>query len=225
MRIIDGDGRLLGSGTAEVDFWNASRTQIHPNNFLHMGRNHNWQRIRSGETLGQTPGTVPMTFMLFDKPKGAELNDNDYKKGIGGAGVVSAKQLAGAGHKLPKALARYDAGLIVRDANGDGKLDATKDQIIGGFKSGPSGAGAYEVRSLVQGGAPLLSQLVATLSPKRGKRFGGAIMQVQFQAGAQKGRHRPTIALLNDAANPASGDGTFYTYTVIVEKRPFNSVR
>lgn len=80
-----------------------------------------------------------------------------------------------------------------------------------------AGAGVMSAKQLVDGGAPLLSQLVTTLSPKRGKRFGGAIMQVQFQAGAQKGAHRPTFALLNDPANLASGDGTFYTYTVIVE--------
>jgi hypothetical protein len=217
VRIIDGDGRLLGSGTAEVDFWDAPRAQIHPNNFLHKGHNHNWQRIRPGQTLGKTAGTVPMTFMLFDKAVGTAAQINDFKKGIAGAGVMSAKQLAGMGYKIPKALARYDAGLIVRDKDGDGKLDAAKDQIIGGVKSGPSGAGAFEVRSLVQGGAPLLSQLVSDLSPKRGKRFGGAIMQVQLQAGTQKGTLRPTFALLNDPDNLASGDGTFYTYTVIVE--------
>lgn len=217
VRIIDGDGRLLGSGTAEVDFWDTPRAQIHPNNFLHNGQNHNWQRIRTGDTLGKTTGTVPLTFMLFDKPVGTAAEINKFKKGIAGAGVMSAKQLSGMGFNIPVALARYDAGLIVRDTDGDGKLDAAKDQIIGGVSAGPTGAGAFEVRSLVMNGAPLLSQLVATLSAKRGKRFGGAIMQVQFQAGVQKGTHRPTFALLNDASDLNSGDGTFYTYTVIVE--------
>jgi len=217
VRIIDGDGRLLGSGTAEVNFWDAPRAQIHPNNFLHKGRNHNWQRIRTGETLGKTAGTVPMTFMLFDKPVGTAAEINKFKKGIAGAGVMSAKQLAGMGYKIPKALSRYDAGLIVRDTDGNGKLDAAKDQIIGGVSAGRTGAGEFEVRSLVVNGAPLLSQLVATLSPKRGKRFGGAIMQVQLQAGVQKGTLRPTFALLNDPDDLNSGDGTSYTYTVIVE--------
>ena len=85
------------------------------------------------------------------------------------------------------------------------------------MSAGPTGASTYEVRSLVLNGAPLLSQLVATLSPKRGKRFGGAIMQVQLQAGVQKGTLRPTFALLNDPDDLNSGDGTSYTYTVIVE--------
>ena len=217
VRIIDGDGRLLASGTAEVDFWDAPRPQIHPNNFLHKGRNHNWQRIKPGQTLGKTTGTVPMTFMLFHKPVGSPAEIRDFKKGIAGAGVMSAKQLAGAGYKMPKALVRYDAGLIVLDTDGDGKLDPAKDRIIGGVSAGATGAGAFQVRSLVVNDAPLLSQLVVSLSKKRGQRFGGALMQVQFQAGTRAGTHRPRFALLKDPKNLASGDGSFYTYTVIVE--------
>ena len=130
---------------------------------------------------------------------------------------MSANQLAAAGYKLPKALARYTAGLIVRDTDGDGKLDPAKDRVIGGVYAGPTGAGAFQVRSLVRDGSPLLSQLVTTLSKKRCKRFGGALMQVQFLAGMQTGKHRPSFTLLKDPNDIASGDGSAYTYTVIVE--------
>ena len=42
-------------------------------------------------------------------------------------------------------------------------------------------------------------------------------MQVQFQAGTRAGTHRPRFAPLKDPKNLASGDGSFYTHTVIVE--------
>ncbi|MBT3399112.1 MAG: hypothetical protein HN420_03885, partial [Rhodospirillaceae bacterium] len=44
-----------------------------------------------------------------------------------------------------------------------------------------------------------------------------AIMQVQFTTGTTKGKYRPTFALLLDPDDPARGDGTSYTYTVIAQ--------
>ena len=211
VRIIDANDRVLGSGTAEVAFWDAPRPQIHPNNFLHKGRNHIWQRVPAGGTPGKVDGTLPLTFMLFDKPAGApESND-----GIVGAGVVSRRQLQDMNFTVPADIARYDAGLILKDRDGDGRLDPHTDQIIGGVMSGELKGG--DVRSFEAAGAPVLSQPTSDLSERAGKRFGGAIMQVFFQTGDQAGAYRPTFALLEDPADLKSGDGSSYTYTVIAE--------
>ncbi len=63
----------------------------------------------------------------------------------------------------------------------------------------------------------VLSRPAAEFAPKPGKRFGGAILQLQFTAGDKPGTYRPTLALLKDPADPARGDGSRYIYTVVVE--------
>jgi hypothetical protein len=42
-------------------------------------------------------------------------------------------------------------------------------------------------------------------------------MILQFTAGSLPGKYRPTLALLKDPANPDAGDGSAYTYTIVVE--------
>jgi hypothetical protein len=218
VRIVDRDGKVLASGEAQVDFWDTTRPQIHPNNFLHQGRNHNWQRVAPGETVGQAKGSVPLTFLLFEKPTGTAQEIRDSRSGIAGAGVLSSAQLRGMSFDVPASMSRYDSGLIVRDSNGDGKLDPRTDQIIGGVSTdAPDGDTSFDVRSLVEGSAPLLSQPTGVYSERAGARIGGAIMQVQFTTGTAKGRYRPTFALLEDPNDPARGDGTAYTYTVIAQ--------
>ncbi len=215
VRIIDANDKVLGSGTAEVEFWDAPRPQIHPNNFLHKGQNHNWQRVKPGETPGKVEGTVPLTFMLFEKPSGAP----ESNAGIVGAGIVSRKQLLDINFTVPRDIARYDNGLIVKDTDGDGTLDPRTDQIIGGVISGD--LKGYDVRSLEVDGKPVLSQPTSVFSERAGKRFGGAIMQVFYHTEYLPGVYRPTFALLKDPADLKSGDGSSYTYTVIAE-RPAN---
>ncbi len=215
VRIFDANDKVLGSGTAEVEFWDAPRPQIHPNNFLHKGQNHNWQRVKPGETPGKVEGTVPLTFMLFEKPSGAP----ESNAGIVGAGIVSRKQLLDINFTVPRDIARYDNGLIVKDTDGDGALDPRTDQIIGGVISGD--LKGYDVRSLEVDGKPVLSQPTSVFSERAGKRFGGAIMQVFYHTEYSPGVYRPTFALLKDPADLKSGDGSSYTYTVIAE-RPAN---
>ncbi|MBT3809270.1 MAG: hypothetical protein HOF99_07190, partial [Rhodospirillaceae bacterium] len=218
VRIVDRDGKVLASGEAQVDFWDTPRAQIHPNNFLHQGRNHNWQRVAPGETVGQAAGSVPLTFLLFEKPTGTAEEIRNSRDGIAGVGVLSSAQLRGMKFDVPASLSRYDSGLILRDSNGDGKLDPGTDQIIGGVMTdAPDDDGKFDVRSLVQGNAPLLSQPTGVFSERAGERIGGAIMQVQFTTGTTKGKYRPTFALLLDPDDPARGDGTSYTYTVIAQ--------
>lgn len=218
VRIVDGRGTVTASGSASVRFFHTELPQIHPNNFLNQGRNHNWQRIKPGGVLGKTAGTVPLTFMLFDKPTGSPAQIRNSKRGISGVGVLSTQQLRAMNYTKPAPLARYNGGLIVRDADGDGNLDPRKDQIIGGIKaSAPSGAKGQEARSLDSGGKPILSQPTGVFSERAGKRIGGAIMQVQFTGGSLPGKYRPTFALLKDPKDLSSGDGTEYTYTIVVE--------
>lgn len=115
VRIVDRDGKILASGAARVDFWDTPRPQIHPNNFLHQGRNHNWQRVAPGETVGQAAGSIPLTFLLFAKPTGTAEEIRSAREGIPGVGVLSTAQLRGMDFDIPDVVSRYDSGLILRD--------------------------------------------------------------------------------------------------------------
>lgn len=215
VRIVDGSGDTVASGEAAVDFWDTPRPQIHPNNFLHEGRNHNWQSVFPGETVGRSLGTLPLTFMLFDKPSGSAEEIRNARDGILSAGVLSSEQLKILKFELPEELARYDSGLIVRDTNDDGLIDPHVDQIIGGVSTeAPDGDKNFEVRSIALLNRPVLSQPTAVYSERAGKRIGGAIMQVQFRTGEAEGNYRPTFALLKDPSDLNSGDGSSYTYTI-----------
>lgn len=218
VRIIDGKGKVIHEGKGTLNFIKSAVPQILPNNFAQKRRNHNWQRVNSGDILGITPGTVPITLNLYakaDVPPGKMVK---FKRGIENVGVLSTQQLRAMGYKKDPALARYNGGLIVQDTNGDGKLDPGKDRIIGGvLGAAPAGAKGQELRSLEQGGAIVLSKPASAFAPKPGKRFGGAIMQLQFTAGDKPGKYRPTLALLRNPSDLSSGDGSRYTYTIIVK--------
>jgi hypothetical protein len=219
VRIVDSAGTVVEKGSGKIDFLESPVPQILPTNFPQGRRNHNWQRVKSGMTLGQSEGTVPVTLMLYAK---AQESDPEklyaFKEGIIGAGVLSTQQLKAAGYEKPAELARYNGGLILQDSNGDGTLQPGKDRIIGGvIGKAPAGAKGQELRSLERDGKPVLSQATADVAPKPGKRWGGAMMQLQFTAGSKSGKYRPTLALLRDAGDLSSGDGSAYTYTIVVE--------
>ena len=42
-------------------------------------------------------------------------------------------------------------------------------------------------------------------------------MQLQFTTGNKPGNYRPTLALLRNPKDLNSGDGSRYTYTIVVE--------
>ncbi len=63
----------------------------------------------------------------------------------------------------------------------------------------------------------MLSAATETLVPKAGKRWGGAQMRLQFTAGSLAGKYRPTLVLLRDPEDLGSGDGSSYTYTIVVK--------
>ena len=61
VRIYDGDDTLVAEGTGTIDFLPEPGPQIFPTNLLQGNRNHNWQRVAPGATVGQTDGTVPLS--------------------------------------------------------------------------------------------------------------------------------------------------------------------
>jgi len=219
VRFVDGAGKVVHGGSASVNFIAEPVPQIQPNNFPDRQRSHNWQVVASGETLGITPGTLPIPLMLYAKAGGVAPADMvNFKKGVSGAGVLSTQQLTAMKFEKPTQLARYNGGLIVEDSNGDWQLDPASDRIIGGvIGKAPAGAKGQELRSLVKHGAIDLSKASSAYHPKFGKIFGGAVMLLQFTAGDKPGLYRPTLALLEDPGNLASGDGSTYSYTIVVE--------
>lgn len=219
IRFIDGAGKTTHSGSASIDLLAAPVPQLQPNNFPDKQRNHNWQVVQPGQVVGRDAGTVPIPIMLYQRAKGVAPGDMvKFKSGITGAGVLSTRQLVAMKYEKPAALARYNGGLIVQDSNGDGVLDPTADQIIGGvIARAPAGAKGQELRSLDVHGAADLSRPSTAYSPKFGKVFGGAIGLLQFTAGDKPGLYRPTLALLSDPSDPSSPDGSSYTYTIVVK--------
>jgi hypothetical protein len=219
LRIVDGSGAVVAEGAGSVDLIAAPVAQILPTNFPQGARNHNWQRAKPGDVLGVTEGTVPVTLMLYGA---APTTDRDamyaFKDGISDAGVLSTQQLNAMGFVKPETMARYNGGLIVQDTNGDGTLDPAADRIIGGvIGKAPKGAKGQELKTPEVGGKLLLSQPTAEVAEKPGMRWGGAIMQLHFTAGSLPGMYRPTLALMANPDDPAAGDGSAYTYTIVVE--------
>ncbi len=219
VRIVDGADKVVHSGSAEVEFLDAPAPQIQPNNFPDKQRNHNWQTVKPGQTLGKTPGTLPIPIMVYDTPKDAAPAEmSKFKPGLFGVGVLSTQQLAAMKYEKPAEIARYNGGLIVQDTNGDGQLDPKSDRVVGGvIGKAPAGAKGQEIRSLDVHGALDLSKRSSGYHAKFGKIFGGAIALLQFTAGDKPGLYRPTLALLKDLDDLKSGDGASYTFTIVVE--------
>jgi hypothetical protein len=219
VRFVDGSGKAVHQGTGTIAFLGAPVAQVLPTNFTDKRRNHNWQRVQPGQILGVSAGTVPITLMMYARAKDVAPEDLvKFRDGIVGAGILSTQQINAMGYEKPAALARYNGGLILRDRNGDGVLTPGSDEIIGGvIARAPAGAKGQELRSLERDGKPLLSEPTQAVAPKPGKRWGGAIMKLAFTAGNKPGLYRPTLALLKDPRNPAGGDGSKYTYTIVVE--------
>ena len=219
VRILDAHGNIVEQGSGTIDFLAAPVAQVLPTNFPQGLQNHNWQRVKPGDVLGQSPGTLPLTYMLYGQ---APAGDTDamyaYKAGFNGLGVLSTPQLKAMGATPPAELGRYNGGLVLQDTNGDGALDPAVDRIVGGIiASAPAGATGQELKSLEVDGKPLLSQDTAEVAPKPGKRWGGSMLQLQFTAGSAPGKYRPTVALLKDPEDFSAGDGSAYTYTIVVE--------
>ncbi|MDA7948894.1 MAG: hypothetical protein MPJ78_15635 [Hyphomicrobiaceae bacterium] len=212
VRIFDRNGKIVKRGAGEVEFLPTPRPQIFPTNIPHGKRNHNWQRLRPGEVLGRTQGTLPLAFLLFDK------NQGFGNKGLDGVGVLSRRELDVLNYKLPSSLRRYTGGLIVQDKNGDGLIEPNGDRIIGGIiEAAPEGAKGHEARTPLHTAGHYLSRPTADFNPKAGTKLGGSILLVEYVGGDKKGVYEPTFALLSDPDDITSPDGSTYTYSVVVE--------
>ena len=53
---------------------------------------------------------------------------------------------------------------------------------------------------------------------KPGSTVGGAIMLLEFTSGDKQGLYRPTLALLKNPKDVTAGDGSSYTWTVVVQQ-------
>ena len=109
-------------------------------------------------------------------------------------------------------------GLMLKDTNGDGLLDPVRDQIIGGITiDAPKGAKGYQVSTPLVRGALYLSGPTSAFNPRAGKKLGGAVMLLEFIAGDKVGIYRPTFTLLSKLGDITSGDGSSFSYTIVVE--------
>ncbi len=191
VRIKDASGKEVSTGTGSIDFLKTPRAQILPTNFPHKRRNHNWQTISTGAKTG-----LPLTYMLYGKSTGTDTKSHyAYKGGMEGVGIVAGGN------------DRFKHGLLVRDTNGDGKLDSKTDTIIGGVNiSSPEGATGQSLSNMMKDGKIMLSIDTAKMAPKPGKRWGGSMLMLNFTAGSAKGKYKITTTLLNGAS---------YTYTVV----------
>lgn len=212
VRFKDKAGNVIAKGTGELPFLTKLRPQIFPTNITHDQRNHNWQRLSPGQVVGVAKGTRPMPFLLFDE------NEGIGNMGIFGAGVLSSPQLKDMGFEMPKELARYNGGLILKDRNGDGFLSPVNDIIIGGIiNEVPEGAAGYQVVTPLVNEKPFLSKATIDFNKRAGEAFGGSIMQVVYIAGDKIGHYRMTFSLLEKFGDITSPDGSSVTYTVVVE--------
>jgi hypothetical protein len=162
------------TGEATVAIVAAPTARIAPTNFLRpQPSNNNFQRV---PVSSEAPLTLDL--MLW----GAD------GKPVNGAGVVPPDR---------RSYPRYTGGLIVQDADGDGRLDPRVDRVIGGvIGSAPAGAtGQSAVSPVGASGNPILSGTVP-----RAPQFGGikdnGIMPVRFRTGSVPGEYRPTFELI-----------------------------
>ncbi len=202
VRLIDGAGKVIASGSETIKFLKTARAQILPTNFPHKRRNHNWQTVKPGEKTG-----LPLTFMLYGKSIGTDTDSNyAFRGGMEGVGFVAGS------NEL------FKDGLLVRDSNGDGKLDAASDTIVGGVNiTGPQGATGQSMYNLSKDGKAVLSIDTVKMAPKPGKRWGGSMLLLGFKAGSTIGKYRAAVSLLNKAGDVSSGKGASYTYTIVAK--------
>ncbi|MEM6492291.1 MAG: hypothetical protein AAF684_10390, partial [Pseudomonadota bacterium] len=165
--------------------------------------------VRPGAILGADRGTLPFSFLLFDR------NTGDGTRGLVGVGGLSAAQIDAFGLGRPAAMARFPSGLILQDSDGDGALDPRIDQVIGGVReTAPVGARGSFATSPLARGRPLLSQPTEQLDPQVGPRVGGAVMDVAYQVGKRRGVYAVEFALLADPAAIDTSPVSAYTYYV-----------
>ncbi len=175
-------------GDAMLTILPAIAPSINPSNALFaQPSNGTWQR-----TPLNSDNRLPFDFLLFNA-QGERDN---------GVGVIAAER-----SRFPT----YTGGLIVRDLNGDGVLDAAVDTVIGGvIGAAPPGAMGQQALTPLDPTTrtPILS---GQLRDAQGNPATG-IMRVQYHTGNQPGEYMPTFELIDGNAvrmvTVVSGPGT-----------------
>ena len=178
------DGRTLAAWQGSLKVLDAAPdARLAPTNFhLPPGTNADFQQVAPGQVAPQTLG-----LMLWGA-QGAALN------GVG----IAPRDLA----RYPK----YTGGLLVQDTNGDHRLDAATDKVVGGLiGAAPQGATGQAATSPIgAGGMPLLSGEVLRHTGYPAAASGGkpnpGLLAIQFKAGDKIGLYRPTIELIGGNA-------------------------
>lgn len=170
-----GLGAAVETGSGVLAIRPAVVPSINPTNALFaQPSNNNWQRVPV-----DTATSIPLDFLLF----GADGLPLD------GVGVVPTDRA-----RFP----RYTGGLLVRDTDGDGKLDPATDTVVGGIiGAAPDGATGQRAASPIGApGRPVLSGQLAR--PDRAQAPG--IMRVLFHTGDRAGAYTPTFELAGGTA-------------------------
>ena len=180
----DGREQRAWQGSAKIDF-DAPKARLAPTNFhLPPGTDANFQKTGMNKEAQHWLG------VLLWGAAGSPMN------GVG----IAPRDLA----RYP----RYTGGLLVQDANGDGRLDPARDRVVGGIiGAAPAGAKGQSATSpMGPDGKPILSGNVLRHEkfPGGGKPNPG-LLAVRFQTGDKVGAYRPTLELI---------DGDAFQYTV-----------
>jgi len=178
----DGQALAVWQGQLKV-LEDAPTARLAPTNFhLLPGANADFQQVAPGQVAPQTLG------LLLWGAQGAALN------GVG----IAPRDLA----RYPK----YTGGLLVQDANGDRRLDAATDKVVGGIiGAAPQGAtGQAATTPLRADGMPLLSGEVLRNAGYPPAANGGkpnpGLLAIQFKTGDKAGLYRPTVELIGGNA-------------------------
>lgn len=178
-RGANGATKAAWSGKAMI-LADAPAARLAPTNFhLPPGTNSNFQK------MGVSQSAPHLLGLLLWGDLGVAMN------GVG----IASRDLA----RYPK----YTGGLLVQDTNGDGRLDASVDRVVGGIVgAAPQGARGQSAAS-PQGsdGRPILSGQVMRNAkfPGGGNRNPG-LLPVAFKAGDKPGLYRPAFELIGGNA-------------------------
>lgn len=180
----DGREKRAWQGSAKIEL-DAPKARLAPTNFhIAPGADSNFQKAGVNQDAQHWLG-----LLLWDAT-GGPMN-----------GVGIAPRDVG---RYP----RYTGGLLVQDTDGDGKLDPTRDKVVGGIiGAAPAGAKGQSATSPVgRDGKPVLSGNVLRHDkfPGGGKPNPG-LLAVRFHVGDRAGLYRPTIELIG---------GNSFQYTV-----------
>lgn len=178
------DGRVLAVWRGQVEVLDhAPPARLAPSNFqLAPPLNSTYQQVSPGQVAPYALG------LLLWGPNGVPMS------GVG----IAPRDLV----HYP----RYTGGLLVQDTNGDHRLDAATDKVVGGIVgAAPQGAtGQAATSPLRPDGTPILSGEVMR-SPAYPAAMGGGkldpgLLTIQFKAGDKPGLYRPTVELIGGNA-------------------------